>query len=281
MNSEKKDEYTPENSNNNNMIDLSNNNNDNKVSHRKSLSKNSKINNFRIPISINKNIKSAFKIALEKEGIDIMSPNNFIEAVYTYLSEDNKSEHIEGCRCRIEIFVKTFIFFLVNWKFPLLEQTFDIKENLLKILLKKQLFKCNYLKHHNVESYKKKDNLQEKNYFIIFNVIKSIEYKYGINIIGIKYYREQNEDSIYSLEQKFNWYIKFIDYIIVSYLSENLITPFSQFFNKLLLKKEIEKFDKERSFDLSHFFSQMKEESFIKKIIYIVENVIYHLINKK
>ena len=166
-------EYIPEISKNK-LDDLSN---DNKISQR--ISKNSKSNNYRIPISINKKIKSAFKIALENDGIDIMYPNDFIERVYTYLSEDNKSEQMEGCRCRIEIFVKTFIFFLVNWKFPLLEKTFDIKENFLKILLKKQLFKCSYLKHNTIGSYKKNDNLQVKNYFIIFNVIKSIEYKYG------------------------------------------------------------------------------------------------------
>jgi hypothetical protein len=47
------------------------------------------------------------------------------------------------------------------------------------------------------------------------------------------------------------------------------------------MKKEIEKFDRERAFDLSNFYCQEKEERFIKKLIYVVENVIYHLINKK
>ena len=274
MNNKKLIEKTTENPSNKN-------DNENTKKYQRNNSPTQVTNNFLIPISINRNIKSAFKVAIEKHGIDIMNPEDFIELVYTYLSEENKTEQMEGYRCRIEIFVKTFIFFLVHWKFSLLEQTFDIKENFIKSLLKKQLFKCHYLKHHTVEGYKKKDHLQEKNYFIIYNVIKLIEYKYDINIVGISSYREQNKSSVYSLEQKFNWYIKFVDYIIICYLSNNRITPFSQFLNSLTLKKEIEKFDKERAFDLNHFFSQMKEETFIKQIIYIVENVIYHLINKK
>ena len=238
-------------------------------------------NSYSIPISINKSIKSAFNIVLQSIGIDIMNPTDFIEAIYSYLLEENNSQRTEEFKKKIENFVKNFIFFLVNCKFSSLEQTFGVEENFLKILLKKQLFKCNYLRHHSIESYKKKDNIQEKNFFIIYNVIKSIEYKYGINIIGIGNYKENKKDSLYSCELKFNWFIKFIDYLIVGYLNKNNIIPFSQFINSLEMKKEIEKFDRERAFDLSNFYCQEKEEKFIKKLIYVVENVIYHLINKK
>jgi len=238
-------------------------------------------NSYSIPISINKPIKYAFNIVLHSVGIDIMNPKDFIEAIYSYLLEEKNSQRTEEFKKKIENFVKTFIFFLVNCKFSSLEQTFGVEENFLKILLKKQLFKCNYLRHHSTESYKKKDNLQEKNFFIIYNIIKSIEYKYGINIIGIGNYKENRKDVLYPCELKFNWLIKFVDYLIVGYLSRNNIIPFSQFINSLDMKKEIEKFDRERSFDLSNFYCQEKEERFIKKLIYVVENVIYHLINKK
>ena len=98
--------------------------------------------------------------------------------------------------------------------------------------------------------------------------------------IGISSYKKQNTNCVYTFEQKFHWLIKFIDYIIVRYLSENRISPFSLFFKGLSVNNEINKFDKERDFDLYHFFSHVNEETFIKQIIYIVENVIYHLINK-
>ncbi len=255
-------------------------NNSNNINMQQEKSSTNNNNNYLIPISINKNIKSAFKKELEIHGIDIMNPNDFIEKVFSNLYKEKNPEEMEACKCRIEIFVKTFIFFLVNWKFSLLEETFEVNENYIKSLLKKQLFKCNYLKMHSIEEYKKKDNLQERNYFIIFNVIKSIEYKYDINIVGISSYKKQNTNCVYTFEQKFHWLIKFIDYIIVRYLSENRISPFSLFFKGLSVNNEINKFDKERDFDLYHFFSHVNEETFIKQIIYIVENVIYHLINK-
>ena len=236
--------------------------------------------NYKIPISINKNIKSAFIIVLNKIGIDILNPKDFIQAIYNFILKETNSPQIEDYENRIEGFVKTFIFFLVNWKFSSLEQTFGVEENIIKILLKKQLFKCNYLRLHNIESYKSNDNLKEKNYFIIYNIIKSIEYKYSVNIVGIANYKENENEAIYSCVLKFNWFIKFIDYIIIYYLSNNKIIPFSKFINNLDMKKEIEKFDKAERFDLSYFFSLEEKETFNKNIIYIVENIIYNLINK-
>lgn len=252
----------------------------------KGLQKNSSLNesesnNDKITISINKTIKSAFKMALEKEGIDIMNPTNFIEAIYSYLPEEKNSEPVGQCKSRISIFVKSFIFFLVNWNFSLLEQTFDVNEMFLKILMKKQLFKCYYLQHLQVEEYKNKKNLQERNYHIIYDIINFIELKKKINIIGFKEYHEKKENYVYSLEIKFNWFIKFIDYIILSYLSKDWIVPFSVFFNNWEIKKVIEQFDEENKFDLYYFFSQMGPELFTKIVIYIVESVIYYLINKK
>ena len=244
-------------------------------------------NNNKIPISINKKIKSIFKYALNEIGIDIMNPKNFIDKLLNiYISQETQSKEKNEYRDRVENFVKTFIFLLVNWKFSLLEKTFDVKENILKLLLKKQLFKCNYLSNHPIDVYKKKEKLQIKNLFVIFNVIKSIEYKYSIRIIGIESYEKKKENG-YSLERKFHWFIKFVDYIIILYLSEDLIISFSQFIKRKSMKDLIETFDKEKDFSLSYFYYQENEEKFVRKIIYIVENVIYNiilinrLINKK
>ena len=110
--------------------------------------------NEKIPISINKKIKSIFKYALNEIGIDIMNPKNFIdELLNMYLQEENLTKETKEYRTRVENFVKTFIFLLVNWKFSLIEKTFDVKENILKLLLKKQIFKCNYLSNTTVDDY--------------------------------------------------------------------------------------------------------------------------------
>ena len=237
--------------------------------------------NMKIPISINKKIKSIFKYAINEIGIDIMEPKNFIDQLLImYLQEENQIQETKEHRIRVENFVKTFIFLLVNWKFSLIEKTFDVKESILKLLLKKQIFKCNYLSNSTVEEYRKNEKLLIQNLLIIFNVIKSIEYKYSIPIVGIESYQKDNE-SIYSLEVKFHWFIKFVDYIIILYLSEDSVIPFSYFINGKKMKELIEIFDKEKNFNLSYFFYQENKEKFNKKMIYIVENVIYNLINNK
>jgi hypothetical protein len=237
--------------------------------------------NMKIPISINKKIKSIFKYAINEIGIDIMDPKNFIDQLLImYLQEENQIQETKEHRIRVENFVKTFIFLLVNWKFSLIEKTFDVKESILKLLLKKQIFKCNYLSNSTVEEYRKNEKLLMQNLLIIFNVIKSIEYKYSIPIVGIESYQKDNE-SIYSLEVKFHWFIKFVDYIIILYLSEDSVIPFSYFINGKKMKELIEIFDKEKNFNLSYFFYQENKEKFNKKMIYIVENVIYNLINNK
>ena len=234
--------------------------------------------NMKIPISINKKIKSIFKYAINEIGIDIMDPKNFIDQLLImYLQEENQIQETKEHRIRVENFVKTFIFLLVNWKFSLIEKTFDVKESILKLLLKKQIFKCNYLSNSTVEEYRKNEKLLMQNLLIIFNVIKSIEYKYSIPIVGIESYQKDNE-SIYSLEVKFHWFIKFVDYIIILYLSEDSVIPFSYFINGKKMKELIEIFDKEKNFNLSYFFYQENKEKFNKKMIYIVENVIYNLI---
>ena len=237
--------------------------------------------NIKIPISINKKIKSIFKYALNEIGIDIMNPKKFIdELLNMYLQEENQVQETKEHRIRVENFVKTFIFLLVNWKFSLLEKTFDVKENLLKLLLKKQIFKCNYLSNSTVEDYRKKEKILIKNLNVIFNVIKLIEYKYNIPIVGIESYKKKNGDE-YSLEIKFHWLIKFVDYIIILYLSDDSIIPFSLFVNENKMKDLLEIFDKERNFNLSYIFYQENKEKFNRKIIYIVENVMYNLIKNK
>ena len=237
--------------------------------------------NMKIPISINKKIKSIFKYAINEIGIDLMDPKNFIDQLLImYLQEENQIQETKEHRIRVENFVKTFIFLLVNWKFSLIEKTFDVKESILKLLLKKQIFKCNYLSNSTVEEYRKNEKLLMQNLLIIFNVIKSIEYKYSIPIVGIESYQKDNE-SIYSLEVKFHWFIKFVDYIIILYLSEDSVIPFSYFINGKKMKELIEIFDKEKNFNLSYFFYQENKEKFNKKMIYIVENLIYNLINNK
>ena len=237
--------------------------------------------NIKIPILINKKIKSIFKYALNEIGIDIMNPKKFIdELLNMYLQEENQVQETKEHRIRVENFVKTFIFLLVNWKFSLLEKTFDVKENLLKLLLKKQIFKCNYLSNSTVEDYRKKEKILIKNLNVIFNVIKLIEYKYNIPIVGIESYKKKKGDE-YSLEIKFHWLIKFVDYIIILYLSDDSIIPFSLFVNENKMKDLLEIFDKERNFNLSYIFYQENKEKFNRKIIYIVENVMYNLIKNK
>lgn len=238
-------------------------------------------NNSKIPISINIKIKSIFKYAINEIGIDIMNPKNFIdELLIMYLQEENLVQETREHRIRVENFVKTFIFLLVNLKFSLLEKTFDVKENILKDLLKKQIFRCNYLSNSTIDTYKKNDKLQVKNLFVIFNVIKAIEYKYNIQIVGIESYQNKN-DSRYSLEQKFQWFIKFVDYIILLFLSEDSIIPFSNFINGKNMKELVKAFDDEKNFNLSYYFYQERKDEFNGKMIYIVENVIYNLINNK
>ena len=236
--------------------------------------------NMKIPISINKKIKSIFKYAINEIGIDIMNPKNFIDGLLNiYLQAENLVEETKEHRIRVENFVKTFIFLLVNWKFSLLEKAFDVKEHILKALLKKQILKCNYLDNSTIEEYKKNDKLQLKNLFVVFNVIKSIEYKYSIMIVGIESFQKERCD--YSLEKKFHWFIKFVDYIIILYLSEDSIISFSKFINERNMKELVEAFDNEKKFNLSYFFYQEEKEKFSKKMIYIVENVIYNLIKNK
>ena len=237
--------------------------------------------NLKIPISINKKLKSIFKYALNEIGIDIMNPKNFIdELLNMYLQEENLIQETKEHRTKVENFVKTFIYLLVNWKFSFLENAFDVKENILKLLLKKQIFKCNYLNNSTIEEYKKNEKLQERNLFVIYNVIKSIEYKYNIQIVGIENY-QSNKENVYSLEIKFHWFIKFVDYFIILYLSDDSIIPFSHFINEKKLRELIETFDKDKNFNLSYFFNQENADKFKRKIIYIVENVIYNLINNK
>ena len=234
--------------------------------------------NLKIPISINKKLKSIFKYALNEIGIDIMNPKNFIdELLNMYLQEENLIQETKEHRTKVENFVKTFIYLLVNWKFSFLENAFDVKENILKLLLKKQIFKCNYLNNSTIEEYKKNEKLQERNLFVIYNVIKSIEYKYNIEIVGIESYQKQ-EINGYSLEIKFHWFIKFVDYFIILYLSDDSIIPFSHFINEKKLRELIEIFDKDKNFNLSYFFNLENADKFKRKIIYIVENVIYNLI---
>ena len=237
--------------------------------------------NEKIPISINKKIKSIFKYALNEIGIDIMNPKNFIdELLNMYLQEENLTKETKEYRTRVENFVKTFIFLLVNWKFSLIEKTFDVKENILKLLLKKQIFKCNYLSNTTVDDYIKNEVAQTHNLLIIYHVIKLIEYKYNIKIVGIKSYQLESSND-YSLETKFHWFIKFVDYIIVLYLSEDSIVPFSYFINGKKMGELVETFDKEKKFNLSYFFYKENKEIFNKNMIYIVENVIYNLIKSK
>ena len=237
--------------------------------------------NRKIPISINKKIKSIFKYALNEIGIDIMNPKNFInELLNMYLQEENLTQETMEYRTRVETFVKTFIFLLVNWKFSLIEKTFDVKENILKLLLKKQIFKCNYLSNSTIDEYLKNENIMMQNLYIIFNVIKSIEYKYSIKIVGIESYQQKSSND-YSLEVKFHWFIKFVDYIILLYLSEDSIVPFSYFINGKKMGELVETFDKEKNFNFSYFFFQENKETFNKNMIYIVENVIYNLIKNK
>ena len=237
--------------------------------------------NLKIPISINKKLKSIFKYALNEIGIDIMNPKNFIdELLNMYLQEENLIQETKEHRTRVENFVKTFIYLLVNWKFSFLENAFDVKENILKLLLKKQIFKCNYLNNSTIEEYKKNEKLIVRNLFVIYNVIKSIEYKYNIPIVGIENY-QSNKENHYSLEVKFHWFIKFVDFFIILYLSDDSIIPFSHFVNEKKLRELIEAFDVNKNYNLSYFFNQENSEKFKNKIIYIVENVIYNLINNK
>ena len=262
----------------NNVLDDSTDNNISNISSMKdSVSKEGEIKNELIPVLINKPIKEAFKITLEERGIDIMNPERFIDAVYANLSKENKDIQFNFCKFRIQMFVKSFIFFLVNWKFSVIEEVFGINEKYIKALFKKQLFKCLYLQHHTVEEYKKKKDLIEQNYEFIYHTIKTNEYKYINNdIVGIKDFEKKNKGCVYTLNMKFRWFITFIDYLIVSYLSTDLIIPFYQFLNNLKMEEEVKKFDMENSFDLSHFFSQ-SPEIYSENINYTVEIMIFQI----
>ena len=268
---------TRDNSFNNVLDDSSDNNISNISSIKDSASKEGEIKNELIPVLINKPIKEAFKITLEERGIDIMNPERFIDAVYINLSKENKDIQFNFCKFRIQMFVKSFIFFLVNWKFSVIEEVFGINEKYIKALFKKQLFKCLYLQHHTVEEYKKKKDLIEQNYEFIYHTIKTNEYKYINNdIVGIKDFEKKNKGCVYTLNMKFRWFITFIDYLIVSYLSTDLIIPFYQFLNNLKMEEEVKKFDMENSFDLSHFFSQ-SPEIYSENINYTVEIMIFQI----
>ena len=233
-----------------------------------------------IPITINKIMKSEFQFAFNKIGIDLLDPKEIIEKIYLRLSQKDEAKHQNHnfLLPKIEKYVKSFIFFSTNFKLSAVEKTFSIPEQQLKLMIKKQLFKILYLKDNSIEEYKQKKDLQRNNLNIIYNVIKLIEYKYKIHIVGIATY--VNQDTEHSLIKKFNWYTRFVDFIITCYLSDNLVTPFSHFYNKLNIGNAIDIFDKENKFDLQFFFKQEKEENFAKKIIYIVENVIYNVVRK-
>ena len=264
----------------NNVLDESSDNNISNISSmRDSASKEGETKNEKIPVLINKHIKEAFKFTLEERGIDIMNPERFIDAVYANLSRENKDIQFNCCKFRIQMFVKSFIFFLVNWKFSVIEEIFGLTEQFIKVLFKKQLFKCLYLQHHTVEEYRKKKDLIKKNYEFIFDTIKANEFKYGNDIVGIKDSENKNKDCVYNLNMKFNWFITFIDYLIVSYFSTDLIIPFYQFLNNLNMEEEVKKFDIENSFDLSHFFSQ-SPETYTKNINYIVEIMIFQIFKR-
>ena len=158
----------------NNILDDSSDNNASNISSslKDSASKDGEIKNEKIPILINKPIKEAFNITLEEKGIDIMNPERFIDAVYINLSKEHKDIQFKFCKFRIQMFVKSFIFFLVNWKFSVIEEIFGINEKLIKVLFKKQLFKCLYLQHHTIEEYKKKKDLQKKIMILFLILLK-------------------------------------------------------------------------------------------------------------
>ena len=104
-----------------------------------------------------------------------------------------------------------------------------------------------------------------KNFRIIYSSTKLIEFKTNIKIVGIAEEGKGKGDSSYSFVQKFNWFIKFIDYMIVLYLSNDFIISFSEFFNKLKIKNIIFEFDKVNETDLNHYFSQLKRRGLLKK----------------
>ena len=264
----------------NNVLDESSDNNISNISSmRDSVSKEGETKNEKIPVLINKHIKEAFKFTLEERGIDIMNPERFIDAVYANLSRENKDIQVNCCKPQIQAFVKSFIFFLVNNKFSFTEEIFGLSEQFIKALLKKQLFKCLYLQQYTVEDYRKKKDLTKQNHEFISDTIKANELKYGNDILCNKAHENKNKDYVYNLKLKFEWFITFIDYLIVSYLSTDLIIPFYQFLNNLNMEEEVGKFDTENSFHLSYFFSQYPE-TYTKNINYIVEIMIFKLFNR-
>ena len=264
----------------NNVLDKSSDNNISNISSmRDSASKEGETKNEKILVLINKPIKEAFKFTIEERGIDIMNPERFIDAVYANLSRENKDIQVNCCKPQIQAFVKSFIFFLVNNKFSFTEEIFGLTEQFIKALLKKQLFKCLYLQQHTVEDYRKKKDLTKQNHEFISDTIKANELKYGNDILCNKAPENKNKDYVYDLNLKFEWFITFIDYLIVSYLSTDLIIPFYQFLNNLNMEEEVGKFDTENSFHLSYFFSQYPE-TYTKNINYIVEIMIFKLFNR-
>ena len=264
----------------NNVLDKSSDNNISNISSmRDSASKEGETKNEKILVLINKPIKEEFKFTIEERGIDIMNPERFIDAVYANLSRENKDIQVNCCKPQIQAFVKSFIFFLVNNKFSFTEEIFGLSEQFIKALLKKQLFKCLYLQQYTVEDYRKKKDLTKQNHEFISDTIKANELKYGNDILCNKAHENKNKDYVYNLKLKFEWFITFIDYLIVSYLSTDLIIPFYQFLNNLNMEEEVGKFDTENSFHLSYFFSQYPE-TYTKNINYIVEIMIFKLFNR-
>ena len=247
------------------------NNNDKTTSQKVVSNDNNTIN-----ISINCAIKSILKIVLDKEGINIFNPSNCIEIIYQYIPDEIKYNNITKWKCRIESFVNTFISLIKNVKKSVVAKAYDIDEKVIDKLLLKELFKALYLQSPfaSIELYKKNEHFQMKNYKIIFTIIKMLEYGHNECIIGLKDYK----DSSYEMKFKFNWYVKFIDYIIVSYyLKNDTIMTFNEFFNKIEIEKAIHQFDNEREFDIYHFYS-LNKNSFCQHILEVVENVIINIV---
>ena len=247
-------------------------NNIDKISSQKIFSNKNHI----INISINRMIKSVLKKVLEKEGINIYNPTNCIEAIYQSIPDENKNKNMTEWKCRIESFVSTFISLIKTVKKSVVAQAYGIDEKIIDKLLLKELFKVLYLNNRfaSIELYKKNSDSQLKNYKIIFTIIKSLEYSYDKRIIGLKDYK----DSCYEMKFKFNWYVKFIDYIIVSYyLNNEKIMTFTEFFKRIDIEKAIQQFDIEREFDLYYFYS-LNKVNFYNYIVEIVENVIMNIV---
>ena len=236
-------------------------------------------NNTGINVQINHVISLIFKKILEEEGINLDKPRKCIEVIYQYIPDENKYKNITEWKFRIETFLKTFIYFLNNVKIPAVARTFGIDENIINDLVLKQYFKEKYLNNlsASVEIYKQRFNSQLRNYKIIYTIIKDLEYKHGKIIIGLKDYIDSDKNTACSINIKYQWYIRFIVYIIVYYLNNNSIMNFKNFFNKLDLDKITNNFDLETDFDIHNLYF-LDKDSFCENIISIVENVIINLV---